>query len=112
ARGIDVTQLGHVVNFDVPGSPDDYVHRVGRTARAEATGTAFTLVSPEEEGGFRDIERAIGRRLPRGRVPGVDYTARHAPPLEVPHAQRIAEIRKRKAQERERAKLNAARRAS
>jgi len=112
ARGIDVSQLGHVVNFDVPGSPDDYVHRVGRTARAEATGTAFTLVSPEEEGSFRDIERAIGRRLPRVTVPGFDYTARHAPPLEVPHAQRIAEIRKRKAQERERAKINAARRAS
>ena len=112
ARGIDVSQLGHVVNFDVPGSPDDYVHRVGRTARAEATGTAFTLVSPEEEGSFRDIERAIGRRLPRITVPGFDYAARHAPPLEVPHAQRIAEIRKRKAQERERAKINAARRAA
>jgi ATP-dependent RNA helicase RhlE len=112
ARGIDVSQLGHVVNFDVPGSPDDYVHRVGRTARAEATGTAFTLVSPEEEGSFRDIERAIGRRLPRVTVPGFDYAARHAPPLEVPHAQRIAEIRKRKAQERERAKINAARRAA
>jgi ATP-dependent RNA helicase RhlE len=110
ARGIDVTQLGHVVNFDVPGSPDDYVHRVGRTARAEATGTAFTLVSPEEETSLRDIERVIGRRLPRVTVPGFDYTARHAPPLEVPHRQRIAEIRKRKAQERERARINAARR--
>src|SRR5688500_12675541 len=110
ARGIDVSQLGHVVNFDVPGSPDDYVHRVGRTARAEATGTAFTLVSPEEEGSLRDIERVIGRRLPRVTVPGFDYAARHAPALEVPHAQRIAEIRKRKAQERERAKINAARR--
>ena len=112
ARGIDVSQLGHVVNFDVPGSTDDYVHRVGRTARAEATGTAFTLVSPEEEGSLRDIERAIGRRLPRVTVPGFDYAARHAPPLEVPHAQRIAEIRQRKAQERDRAKINAARRAA
>jgi ATP-dependent RNA helicase RhlE len=112
ARGIDVTQLGHVVNFDVPGSPDDYVHRVGRTARAEATGTAFTLVSPEEEAGFRDIERVLGRRLPRVTVPGFDYAARHAPPLEVPHAQRIAEIRQRKAQERDRARVNAARRAA
>jgi len=112
ARGIDVSQLGHVVNFDVPGSTDDYVHRVGRTARAEATGTAFTLVSPEEEGSLRDIERTIGRRLPRVTVPGFDYAARHAPPLEVPHAQRIAEIRQRKAQERDRAKINAARRAA
>jgi ATP-dependent RNA helicase RhlE len=112
ARGIDVTQLGHVVNFDVPASPDDYVHRVGRTARAEATGTAFTLVSPEEEGSFRDIERAIGRRLPRVTIPGFDYAARHAPALEVPRGQRITEIRRRKAQERERAKVNAARRAA
>ena len=111
ARGIDVTQLGHVVNFDVPGSPDDYVHRVGRTARAEATGTAFTLVSPEEEASFRDIERVIGRWLPRVTVPGFDYAARPAQ-LEVPHAQRIAEIRKRKAMERDRAKINAARRAA
>src|SRR5207249_1088080 len=59
ARGIDVTALGHVVNFDVPAVPDDYIHRVGRTARAEATGAAFTLVSPEEEGSLRDIEKAI-----------------------------------------------------
>ena len=49
ARGIDVTALGHVVNFDVPHVPEDYIHRVGRTARAEATGSAFTLVSSEEE---------------------------------------------------------------
>src|SRR5260370_188177 len=49
ARGIDVTALGHVVNFDVPVVPEDYIHRVGRTARAEATGSAFTMVSPEEE---------------------------------------------------------------
>ena len=61
ARGIDVEALGHVVNFDVPMAPDDYIHRVGRTGRAEATGEAFTFVSPEEEGELRDIERVIGR---------------------------------------------------
>ena len=49
ARGIDVEALGHVVNFDVPNSPDDYIHRVGRTARAESTGDAFTFVAPDEE---------------------------------------------------------------
>ena len=65
ARGIDVEALSHVVNFDVPGSPDDYIHRVGRTARAEATGDAFTFVAPEEENDLRAIERAIGKRLPR-----------------------------------------------
>ena len=76
ARGIDVDQLGHVVNFDVPLVPDDYIHRVGRTGRAEATGDAFTFVAPDEEGSLRDIERAIGRRLPRVTVPDFDYTAR------------------------------------
>ena len=66
ARGIDVTALGHVVNFDVPHVPDDYIHRVGRTARAETTGSAFTLVSPEEEGDLRGIEKAISGAAARG----------------------------------------------
>ena len=112
ARGIDVTALGHVVNFDVPAVPDDYIHRVGRTARAEATGSAFTFVSPEEEGDLRAIERAIGSRLPRVTVPEFDYTARQEARLEVPLAQRIAEIRARKALERGRAKEKASRRAA
>jgi len=111
ARGIDVVGLGHVVNFDVPGDADDYVHRVGRTGRAEAAGTAFTLVSPEEEGVLRNIERVIGRRLPRVTVPDFDYTARPQS-LEIPHAVRIADIRRRKKEERERARMNAARRAA
>jgi ATP-dependent RNA helicase RhlE len=99
-----------VINFDVPGQPEDYIHRVGRTARAELTGSAFTLVSPEEEGSLRDIERAIGNRLPRVTVPDFDYQARPAALLEVPHAQRIAEIRARKSEDRARARVNAARR--
>jgi ATP-dependent RNA helicase RhlE len=109
ARGIDVSELGHVVNFDVPAVAEDYVHRVGRTGRAQAVGTAFTLVSPEEEGSLRGIEKAIGRRLPRVTVPDFDYAARPQA-LEVPHAQRIAEIRQRKREDRERARINAARR--
>jgi ATP-dependent RNA helicase RhlE len=109
ARGIDVTALGHVINFDVPAQPEDYIHRVGRTARAELTGSAFTLVSPEEESSLRAIERAIGRQLPRVTLPDFDYGAR-ASSLEVPHAQRIAEIRARKAEERGRARTNAQRR--
>jgi ATP-dependent RNA helicase RhlE len=76
ARGIDVTALGHVINFDVPNVPDDYIHRVGRTARAELTGTAFTLAAPEDESAIRDIERAIDRRLPRITVPDFDYNQR------------------------------------
>jgi ATP-dependent RNA helicase RhlE len=109
ARGIDVDELGHVVNFDVPQVPEDYIHRIGRTGRAEATGEAFTFVSPQEEEDLRAIERAIGKRLPRVTVPGFDYNARPAQKLEIPLAARIAEIRARKRQERERAALKAAR---
>jgi ATP-dependent RNA helicase RhlE len=112
ARGIDVDALGHVVNFDVPQVPEDYIHRVGRTGRAEATGEAFTFVSPEEEGDLRAIEKAIGRRLPRVTVPDFDYSAQPQARLEIPLAQRIAEIRARKREERERAAVNAARRAA
>jgi ATP-dependent RNA helicase RhlE len=110
ARGIDVEELGLVVNFDVPHLPDDYIHRVGRTARMEATGDAFTFVSPEEEGGLRDIERHIGKRLPRQQVAGFDYAKRPAERLEIPLVERIAAIRARKKDERTRAKANADRR--
>jgi ATP-dependent RNA helicase RhlE len=112
ARGIDIEALGHVVNFDVPRVPDDYIHRVGRTARAEAVGDAFTFVAPEEEPELKAIERAVGRRLPRVMVPDFDYTARPPAVLEIPQAQRIAAIRARKAEERMRARANAERRAT
>ncbi len=112
ARGIDVDALGHVVNFDVPQAPDDYIHRVGRTGRMDMTGEAFTFVSPDEEGDLRDIERAVGRRLPRVTVPDFDYSARPHAKLEVPLSQRIAEIRARKREDRARADVNAARRAA
>jgi ATP-dependent RNA helicase RhlE len=110
ARGIDVEALGHVVNFDVPLAAEDYIHRVGRTARAEATGEAFTFVSPEEEGELKQIERAIGKQLPRVTVSGFDYAARPQAKLEVPLAERIAEIRKKKAEDRARAAAKVARR--
>jgi ATP-dependent RNA helicase RhlE len=112
ARGIDVDALGHVVNFDVPLVPEDYIHRVGRTGRAEATGDAFTFVAPDEESSLRDIEKAIGRRLPRVTVPDFDYEAKPQAKLEIPLAQRIAEIRARKRDERARAAVNAARRSA
>jgi ATP-dependent RNA helicase RhlE len=111
ARGIDVEALSHVVNFDVPAAPEDYIHRVGRTGRAELTGDAFTLVAPEEEADLRGIERAIGRTLPRITLPDFDYKARPQVRLEIPMAQRIAAIRARKAEDRARAKANADRRA-
>ena len=110
ARGIDIEELGHVVNFDVPPMPEDYIHRVGRTARASATGDAFTFVAPEEETDLKAIERAIGRRLPRVTVPSFDYSARTQERLEVPIAERIAAIRARKSEERARAKAKADRR--
>jgi ATP-dependent RNA helicase RhlE len=110
ARGIDVEALPHVVNFDVPHVPDDYIHRIGRTARAERIGDAFTFVAPEEEPLLRDIERAIRHRLPRVTVAGFDYSAAPAERFEVPVAERIAAIRARKAEERARAKAKAERR--
>ncbi|HEV3141919.1 MAG TPA: DEAD/DEAH box helicase [Vicinamibacterales bacterium] len=111
ARGIDITGLGHVVNFDCPPAAEDYVHRVGRTGRAQAVGAAFTFVSPDEEDSLKGIERAIGKRLPRVTLPDFDYLSRPQA-LEVPMAQRIAEIRQRKRDDRERGRLKAARRAA
>ena len=103
ARGIDVEALGHVVNFDVPNSPDDYIHRVGRTARAESTGDAFTFVAPDEEAELAAIERAVGRRLPRVTLPGFDYARRPTERLEVPLAERLAAHRAQRAVARARA---------
>jgi ATP-dependent RNA helicase RhlE len=111
ARGIDIEALGHVVNFDVPMAPDDYIHRVGRTARAEATGDAFTFVAPEEESELRQIERAVGKRLPRVILPDFNYSARAEARLEIPLAERIAAIRAKKAEDRARAKAKADRKA-
>lgn len=74
ARGLDVDHITHVISVDVPHVPDDYVHRIGRTARAEAEGDAFILVSPSEEKNLTRIERQIGQRLPRVTLPDFDYT--------------------------------------
>jgi ATP-dependent RNA helicase RhlE len=99
-----------VVNFDVPAVPDDYIHRVGRTARAEATGEAFTFVSPGEAGDLAAIERAVGARLPRMTVQGFDYSAKPAARLEVPIQERLAAMRAQKAVARSRTAAKAARR--
>jgi ATP-dependent RNA helicase RhlE len=90
ARGIDVEALSHVVNFDVPHTPDDYIHRVGRTARVDAIGDAWTLVGEAERADLRAIERAVGRRLPEARLEGFDYEARTPERLEVPLRDRLA----------------------
>ncbi len=100
ARGIDIVGLSHVLNFDVPGGPEDYVHRIGRTARAETLGDALTLVAHDEEAGLRAIERGLGLRIERLTVPGFDYATRPAERLEIPLAQRLAAMRERNARGR------------
>jgi ATP-dependent RNA helicase RhlE len=72
ARGLDVNDISHVINFDVPHSPEDYIHRAGRTARAGKTGDVITFVSPDEEDRLHDIQRTIGMQLPRTVVPGFE----------------------------------------
>jgi len=69
ARGLDIPQVTHVINYDIPQDPESYVHRIGRTGRAGAPGTAITLVTPRERRMIREIERTISQSLERGRVP-------------------------------------------
>jgi ATP-dependent RNA helicase RhlE len=107
ARGIDVEGLSHVVNFDVPNVPEDYIHRVGRTARAGATGMAFTFVSPDEMNELRAIERAVAKVLPRKTLDGFDYQPKTAEKLEIPLAERLAAMRSQRSGERARANANA-----
>ena len=80
ARGIDVAGVSHVINYDVPANPEDYVHRIGRTGRAQAVGDAFTLATPENTSDVRAIERFIGREIPRLKLDGFDYKAASAFP--------------------------------
>jgi ATP-dependent RNA helicase RhlE len=84
ARGIDVAGVTHVINYDVPENPEDYVHRIGRTGRAQAVGDAFTLVTPENADLIHGIQRFIGQKIPERRLAGFNYlplTARPpAPP--------------------------------
>jgi ATP-dependent RNA helicase RhlE len=81
ARGIDIDQLPHVVNYDLPNVPEDYVHRIGRTGRAGATGEAVSLVCVDENDMLKDIEKLIKQTLPREVIPGFepDPTARAQP---------------------------------
>jgi ATP-dependent RNA helicase RhlE len=65
ARGIDVPEIAHVVNFDLPHTAEDYIHRIGRTARAEASGRATSFAAPEEHEQLRAIERHLGHPVPR-----------------------------------------------
>ena len=73
ARGLDVEGISHVINYDVPEHPEDYVHRIGRTARYEADGDAITLVTPDDEALIHRIEYLLGRKIERKTLPGFDY---------------------------------------
>jgi ATP-dependent RNA helicase RhlE len=79
SRGIDVDDISHVINFDVPHTPEDYVHRIGRTGRVEAVGDAFTFMSPEERRDVDAIERFLGRSVPRVTLPDFDYKRAASP---------------------------------
>jgi len=104
ARGIDIEALPHVINFDVPGQAEDYIHRVGRTARASATGDALTFASPAEAKELAAIERAVGRRIARRTVDGFDYNASPDGRFEIPIGERIATMRSQRAEDRARAR--------
>jgi ATP-dependent RNA helicase RhlE len=72
ARGIDIDRVGHVINYDIPDTPDAYIHRIGRTGRAERNGDAFTLVTAEDVDDLRAIERTLGSRIERREVQGFE----------------------------------------
>ena len=86
ARGLDIENISHVINFDMPATSDDYIHRIGRTGRAEHTGDAFTLVTPDDRDMVRAIEKILGKPIIRQTLDGFDYTA-PAPPR-IPSAPR------------------------
>jgi ATP-dependent RNA helicase RhlE len=73
ARGLDVDSISHVINFDIPDTADAYIHRIGRTGRAERTGDAFTLVTPDDEEMVRELEKIMQQRLPREVINGFNY---------------------------------------
>jgi ATP-dependent RNA helicase RhlE len=90
ARGIDVEGISHVVNYDVPAQPEDYVHRIGRTGRAQAVGHAYTLVTPDDTRMVHRIEYVLQEKLERRRVEGLDY---NTPAVKIPTPEEIRRYR-------------------
>lgn len=93
ARGLDVEKVSHVINFDMPDTPDAYIHRIGRTGRAENTGDAFTLTTPEDHDMVRTLEKIMGKPLPRETLPEFNYHA----PAPTPRVQPVRPVRRRAA---------------
>jgi ATP-dependent RNA helicase RhlE len=93
SRGIDVEGISHVVNFDFPMHAEDYVHRIGRTGRADAVGDAISFVTPDDEQYVKALEKMTKKTIERKRIAGFDYTDAPAPahqprPMHAPHADR------------------------
>lgn len=82
ARGLDISAISHVINFDMPDTADAYTHRIGRTGRASKTGEAFTFVTPDDARMIAAIERTLGEAIARRKLPGFDYTVRKAAPAQ------------------------------
>ncbi len=104
ARGLDVENLSHVINFDMPDTADAYIHRIGRTGRAQHSGDAFTLVTPEDNLMVKTIEKILGQALPRQTLENFDYSAPTATPAlqrpALPERRRKAPVSRTKRSER------------
>ena len=85
ARGIDVSKISHVINYDIPSTPEAYIHRIGRTGRASSTGDAYTLVTQEDAGMVRAINRILGSPIERRSIPQFDPAPRRAPEARYAH---------------------------
>jgi ATP-dependent RNA helicase RhlE len=72
ARGLDIEQVSHVVNYDMPNTSDAYTHRIGRTGRAEREGKAYTFVTAADHSMVREVERRVGATIPRRKVRGIE----------------------------------------
>ena len=90
SRGLDIKELPHVVNYELPNVPEDYVHRIGRTGRAGATGVAVSLVSPDEAGYLKDIEKLLRKPIPRAPLPNFNVIAAKAEPAPTRHSSQPA----------------------
>jgi ATP-dependent RNA helicase RhlE len=99
SRGIDVSRISHVINYDMPDCTDAYTHRIGRTGRAEKTGDAFTFITREDESMVRSIERVLGAKVERRRLEGFDYK-KAAPPRETEFARPRYQPQRRRERER------------